>query len=419
MLKKCMYAVLVAVASLVPLVTARMTSSNPADVLAGGLQVDAGEEDSNLMFDAWLDMHAKAYVDPNEYLNRKLVFEENAETIQRHNRAFQEGLTQYAMTIHGPFSDWTDTDFKESYLMESQNCSATTHKSSGLLPIDESQGGSLNIPKHVDWRTQGIVTPIKNQGHCGSCWTFSTTGCLEAHYCLGAKKRKEALGERFDCTQWTGLAEQQLLDCAHAYNNNGCNGGLPSQAFEYIHYAGGLELETAYAYEANETGSCQTRNTLKNKGVQVAQVFNITSGVEDDLIRAVAEIGPVSIAYQVSPDFRFYKHGIYDSFNTTTNETMCHSSPQDVNHAVVAVGLGWTEASERSESSPYYIVRNSWGTGWGMEGYFWMKRGENLCGVSDCASFPIVPEYEDEEKLEETQGLLRSGHGKTVTELAR
>ena len=102
----------------------------------------------------------------------------------------------------------------------------------------------------------------------------------------------------------------------------------------------------------------------------------------------------VSIAYQVSPDFRFYSHGVYDSYNATSNTTMCADDNMSVNHAVVAVGLGVT-SSDRNEDEddavPYYIVRNSWSAAWGMEGHFWMLRGQNLCGVSDCASFPLVP----------------------------
>jgi len=125
-------------------------------------------------------------------------------------------------------------------------------------------------------------------------------------------------------------------------------------------------------------------------GARVAEVFNITSFDETDLVAAIGQIGPVSIAYQVSPDFRFYSHGVYDSFNATTNTTMCQSGPMDVNHAVVAVGYGETEATDLSPSVPFYIVRNSWSTSFGMEGYFWMERGKNLCGVSDCASFPLV-----------------------------
>lgn len=242
---------------------------------------------------------------------------------------------------------------------------------------------SLDVPKHVDWRTQGIITPIKNQKSCGSCWTFSTTGCLESHICLAALK-SGAAEDSFDCTSWTGLAEQQLVDCAGDFNNFGCSGGLPSQAYEYIKYAGGLDLEPTYPYHAKESGSCLA--SRGKVGAKVAEIYNITSRDEGDLEHAIAFVGPVSIAYQVSSDFRLYSHGVYDSYNATTNETMCHNTPQDVNHAVVAVGLGETE-----DGVPFYIVRNSWSTSWGMEGYFWMKRGENLCGVSDCASFPIVP----------------------------
>merc|ERR1712238_570485 len=237
----------------------------------------------------------------------------------------------------------------------------------------------------IDWRTKGIMTPIKNQGNCGSCWTFSTSGCLEAHTCLA---------HNVDCTHWQGLAEQQLVDCAGDFNNFGCSGGLPSQAYEYLKYNGGMDFETSYSYAAKE-GTCLAEKS--SVGATVAEVYNITSGDEDDLVTAIAQVGPVSIAYQVSDDFRFYQHGVYDSYNATTNSTMCQNKNTDVNHAVVAIGLGTATSrtddddDDNDSSIPYYIVRNSWGKNWGMEGLFWMKRGENLCGVSDCASFPIVP----------------------------
>lgn len=196
------------------------------------------------------------------------------------------------------------------------------------------------------------------------------------------------------------MAEQQLVDCAGDFNNHGCSGGLPSQAYEYIKYSGGLEFEESYPYHANETGTCKSCKC--GKVAKVAEVFNITSGDEDDLAHAIETLGPVSIAYQVSPDFRLYSHGVYDSWNSTTNTTMCNNTAMDVNHAVVAVGLG-----ETADGVPFYIVRNSWGTSFGMEGHFWMKRGENLCGVSDCASFPIVP-------LSHTEKLLSSARRKNL-----
>ena len=234
---------------------------------------------------------------------------------------------------------------------------------------------------------------------CGSCWTFSTSGTLEAHTCLN--------NPDLDCTTWTGLAEQQLLDCAGDFDNHGCNGGLPSHAFEYIKYAGGMDSEEAYPYIAKENDSCQL--SPLGFAAEVAQIYNITSGDEDDLTTAIAAAGPVSVAYQVSPDFRFYSHGVYDSFNATTNHTMCKSDAMSVNHAVVAVGYGETEAAKDMPSVPYYIIRNSWSTAWGMEGYFWIKRGENLCGISDCASYPIVPRASknNEEVLDVQTSRLR------------
>eukprot|EP00980_Cylindrotheca_fusiformis_P007759 scaffold1648_cov115-Cylindrotheca_fusiformis.AAC.14 len=326
-------------------------------------------------FHLWMETHGKSYDDGLEYQNRLSVFQSNAEVVVRHNQAFEKGYTSYAMSLLGsPFADLTDAEFESSYLMDSQNCSATTHVSSGNLP-------TVEIPKSVDWRTKGILTPVKNQGHCGSCWTFSTSGTLEAHTCLN--------NPNMDCTTWAGLAEQQLLDCASDFDNHGCNGGLPSHAFEYIKYAGGMDTEDSYPYRADDKGPC---NVL-SYGVagKVAEIYNVTSGDEDDLTTAIGSVGPVSVAYQVSPDFRLYSHGVYDSFNATTNQTMCKSDPMSVNHAVVAVGYGETAATADAPSVPFYIIRNSWGSTWGMEGHFWIKRGENLCGISDCASFPIVP----------------------------
>eukprot|EP00978_Attheya_sp_CCMP212_P047780 scaffold429439_cov59-Attheya_sp.AAC.2 len=342
-------------------------------------------------FQAWMRVHGKEYHGTDDVvLDQKLqVFRENALLVERHNDAFERGWTSYRMSLEGPFSDWTDEEFHSTYLMEAQHCSATTHTSSGSLPVTKDEERQGVLPKEVDWRTKGVVTPIKSQGQCGSCWTFSTTGALEAHTCL-------AYGA--DCTHWTGLAEQQLVDCAGGFNNQGCNGGLPSQAFEYIHYNGGIESEDSYPYTSgsptttnsdphDSTNKCQF-DSSKVKA-KVTGIFNITSGAEEDIVKAVAKVGPVSVAYQVAADFRLYSHGVYDSFNATLNGTVCQDGPEDVNHAVVVVGYGET-TSDNSAAIPFYIIRNSWGNTWGMEGYFWMVRGKNMCGISDCASFPIV-----------------------------
>lgn len=298
-------------------------------------------------FDAWLERHSKSYTadsNPTEYNHRLAIFAANLNIVQRHNAAYKRGYTSYAMSVDGPFADLTDDEFSVLYLMEGQNCSAT-HISSGPVPSDDS--ADLDLPKAMDWRTQGVVTPIKNQGHCGSCWTFSTSGTLEAHYCITHNK---------DCTRWKGLAEQQLVDCAGDFNNHGCSGGLPSQAFEYLHYNGGMALEESYKYKAKD-GICHEIDR-RDIGARVRGVHNISTGDEDGIVRAVAKHGPVAVAFDVSPDFRLYSHGVYDSFNSTTNQTMCLKDPQHVNHAVVAVGYGETM---EDTPVPYHIIRNSWG----------------------------------------------------------
>ena len=204
---------------------------------------------------------------------------------------------------------------------------------------------------------------VKDQGSCGSCWTFSTTGAVEAHHFL-------ATGEN------VSLAPQQLVDCAGAFDNAGCNGGLPSHAFEYLHYFGGQMLEADYPYTAKD-GKC-VADAAKAAATVSSQV-NITFEDEDMLVDAVGRFGPVSVAFQVASDFQHYSGGVYTS-------TVCGSGPEDVNHAVLAVGYD----HDAESGLDYWIVKNSWGTEWGVEnGYFFMERGRNMCGVADCASFPI------------------------------
>ncbi|MES6669699.1 C1 family peptidase [Cutibacterium acnes] len=170
------------------------------------------------------------------------------------------------------------------------------------------------------------------------------------------------------------LYQQQLIDCAAAYNNFGCNGGLPSQAYEYIKDNGGLDTEDSYPYEG-VNGVCRFKP--ENVGVKVVGSVNITLGAEDELKHAVGLIRPVSVAFDVVAGFRFYNSGVYSSGT-------CGKTQMDVNHAVVAVGYGV------EDGVPFWLIKNSWGKAWGDEGYFKMEFGKNMCGVATCASYPIV-----------------------------
>ncbi|EDL77563.1 cathepsin H, isoform CRA_b [Rattus norvegicus] len=178
-------------------------------------------------FTSWMKQHQKTY-SSREYSHRLQVFANNWRKIQAHNQrnhTFKMGLNQ--------FSDMSFAEIKHKYLWsEPQNCSAT--KSNYLR-------GTGPYPSSMDWRKKGnVVSPVKNQGACGSCWTFSTTGALESAVAIASGKMMT-------------LAEQQLVDCAQNFNNHGCQGGLPSQAFEYILYNKGIMGEDSYPYIGKAT----------------------------------------------------------------------------------------------------------------------------------------------------------------------
>lgn len=184
------------------------------------------------------------------------------------------------------------------------------------------------------------------------------------------------------------LAEQQLVDCAGDYDNHGCNGGLPSHAFEYIAHAGGISTEASYPYYA-EDRTCTVDSSTFALGVTGGSV-NITEGDEGSLKTSLYEHGPVSIAFEVVGDFRDYSSGVYTS-------TECKNSTSDVNHAVLAVGYGTLDGVD------YWLVKNSWGADWGDEGFFRIERGVNMCGVAVCNSFP----KEVEKLSSESQSIIQ------------
>ncbi|XP_064525438.1 pro-cathepsin H [Pseudopipra pipra] len=318
----------------------------PSAVLAAPAAGAPTAEEEQL-FKAWMQQFGRRY-SPDEYPRRLRIFVDNKRLIDEHNagnHSYQMGLNQ--------FSDMTNEEFQKMYLWrEPQNCSATKGsfvRSSGPRPDS------------IDWRKKGnFVTPVKNQGPCGSCWTFSTTGCLESAIAIATGKL-------------LSLAEQQLVDCAQAFNNHGCSGGLPSQAFEYILYNKGLMGEDSYPYRA-KNGTCKFQ---PEKAIAfVKDVINITQYDEDGMVEAVGKHNPVSFAFEVTSNFMHYRKGVYSN-------PRCEHTPDKVNHAVLAVGYG------EENGTPYWIVKNSWGRLWGMEGYFLIERGKNMCGLAACASYPV------------------------------
>jgi len=358
-----------------------LSVSLAAAASVSALQLDVANDIydvSKTSFRAWANKYGKSYTQlqfdgSDDIVEQKFgVWKQNHAVVESHNARHAKKEVSYRLGMN-EYADFTEQDFNEYYMLEQtreamQDCSATHGEND--LDVESSSARKLYFRKSksdqaakVDWREKGVISGVKNQGSCGSCWTFSTTGCLEAHHAMKTGKMNL-------------LSEQQLVDCAQAFNNHGCNGGLPSQAFEYIHYNGGIDTEKGYPYVGKTGRTCKYKND--KIGSTVAVIKNITRYDEEELYAAVGNVGPVSIAYQVAADFRLYKDGVYDSH-------VCKNKPHDVNHAVLAVGYSTDE-----NGKDYWIIKNSWGTKWGIGGYFHMVRGKNMCGIADCASYPLV-----------------------------
>jgi len=207
----------------------------------------------------------------------------------------------------------------------------------------------------VDWRAKGKVNPIKNQGQCGSCWAFSATASVESAHAIKTGKL-------------VSLSEQQLVDCSGAQGNQGCNGGLMDQAFEYIIANGGQCTEASYPYQAQD-GTCQKCTPV----AQISGYTDVSAGKENAIMPALNG-EPVSIAIEADQDgFQFYSGGVFSGVCGT-----------NLDHGVNLVGYG-TDGSQ-----PYWILRNSWGTTWGEEGYMRIIRGKDECGLDSVPSFPLA-----------------------------
>eukprot|EP01083_Nonionella_stella_P242306 845320_1 len=311
------------------------------------------------VYEKWIKEYDIDYISKNNKLERYNIWKENVESINKHNSENHK----WSQDIN-KFTGLTFQEFSDTNLMAPQDCSATAHNSKPKPKLNPNHPSvKAEPPTIIDWRDRKIISEIKNQGSCGSCWTFSTTGCLEAHY-----------------AQYTGqltlFAEQQLVDCAGGFNNFGCNGGLPSQAFEYIMYNGGIDTEFYYHYVSGTTKTanknCSFSNKVNNYAGQVYGVYNITQYNETDIVNKVGTVGPVSICYDVVSGFSSYSGGIYSS-NT------CGNTSDTVNHAVLAVGYGIQH--DANGDTPFWIVKNSWGWSWGVDGYFLIERGANICGL--------------------------------------
>ena len=222
----------------------------------------------------------------------------------------------------------------------------------------------VDVPLSVDWRKKDVVTPVKNQGGCGSCWSFSSTGSIEG---INAIKNDVLVN----------VSEQQLIDCSTQYGNKGCEGGLMDNAFKYA-INNGLCSEEDYPYEG-EDNLCESNRCKKI--VEIDDYADIQPNNERLLMRAVAK-QPVSVAIQANlTSFRFYKSGVYQD----------PDCGDELDHGVLIVGYG----HDLFHGLDYWIVKNSWSAKWGDEGYVKILRNydqspSGMCGIAMQPSIPII-----------------------------
>lgn len=291
--------------------------------------------------------------DATEEGARRLIFEKSARKVAKHNLEADLGIHDYTLGFNH-FSDQTPEEQQKTmgcfiHVSKRQNTTKWF-----IPPTD------FELPKFVDWREKGYVTPVKDQKQCGSCWAFSTTGSLE-----GQHKAKTG--------KLVSLSEQNLVDCSKN-GNEGCDGGEPDQAFEYVKKNKGIDTEDSYPYEGTDD-RCRFKRSFV--GAKCSGYVDIPEGNETALQAAVATVGPISVAIDASSEkFQMYSGGIYNDHSCTTT---------DLDHAVLVVGYG------SKKDKDYWIVKNSWGTNWGMEGYILMSRNkDNQCGIASQASYPLM-----------------------------
>jgi len=286
---------------------------------------------------------AKTYETVEERTHRIHVFSENLRLVAEMN-AVHDGDV-FGVT---KFMDLSPEEFKANYLT--------------VTPRPQRPDSYLHVrkgdpPATMDWRNQtGVITPVKNQEQCGSCWAFSATEAIESAWVLAGNP--QAI-----------LGPQQIVDCDTF--DGGCGGGNTETAYKYVIQAGGQELEKNYPYTGQD-GNCRFQKGKIAASIKswkyVCQSANQELG---NMLDYVGTEGPVSVCVDAAP-WQYYNGGVLKSCG------------QQVDHCVQVVGY------DDVNSIPVWMVRNSWGEDWGEKGYIWVERGKNLCAIAGDVTVPIV-----------------------------
>jgi len=303
-------------------------------------------------FKAFLDRFDKSY-EAAEMRLRAAIYTATEMYVAAMNR---RQLSYWLAVNH--MADWTKEE-KKKLLGRLHTPKDTTVPATQTHQRDTQ----ATLPTDVDWREKGAVTPVKDQGSCGSCWSYGATGTTE--------------GQAFLKTGvLTPLSQQNLMDCSWPQGNNACDGGLDFRAYSWMMEHGGhLATEESYPY-MNADGYCRFESSALGD-FSISGYANITGGVQD-LNDALATVGPISVSIDATPDsFYFYAGGLY--YNSE-----CKSGLDDLDHTVLAVGYTTVDGQV------YSIVKNSWSEHWGDNGYVYISQQDNCCGVATQPTYVLL-----------------------------
>jgi cathepsin L len=318
----------------------------------------------NELYSNWLNYtkaFGKVFKNKVEELSSVFTYMERYVLVRLHNELYQQGKASYEMTVN-KFTDVSPRRMEQyKGLKLKRNFNASSDAGSAYISPEHLQ--LYRLPETVDWRERGAVTPVKDQGKCGSCWAFSATGAIE--------------GQHFRKTgKLISVSEQQLVDCST--ENSGCNGGEIDLAFKYVEKTGGIDSEESYPYVSGRTEKpdayCEYRSS--RVAAKVTGYVDVPRS-EEKLKEALALHGPISVAIDAHLHaFQAYKSGVFSSPN-------CNE--QHLDHGVLLVGYGTENGKD------YWLVKNSWSSDWGDNGYVKIERNNgNMCGVASMASYPLV-----------------------------
>jgi C1A family cysteine protease len=326
-------------------------------------------EDKKQLFKEWSAAFDRKYEDTVVEAVKYMKWLDNLYKIAAHNTKYQNGESTYALRLN-QFSDMNSKEFR-TYVHGHDGSCIKKSKKKFFRPLKNLEkklesvvDNAKSNPTSVDWTTKGVVTGVKNQGNCGSCWAFSTTGSIE---CVSAISTGKLIS----------LSEQQLMDCSRSEGNLACSGGLMDYAFEYVKKEGGLCTEADYPYKAKDSFFCKANECTKYDAI--TGYVDVKKKSASDLETAVAS-GCVSVAIEADQTaFQSYSSGVLTG--------KCGTS---LDHGVLVVGYG-EESGEK-----FWKVKNSWGDTWGESGYVNIckecskNEGRGECGILMSASYPTV-----------------------------